>query len=100
VFQCSATPELSEGHGFGSSNYLALDKNSTLNWIWQNIFLSGGDPDNVKLICNPGGSTVAHHLQTSLLADRLFNKFIGTDMFSKIRFYRCFISVNGPRFLC
>jgi para-nitrobenzyl esterase len=60
-----------------SGNYLFLDIIAALEWVQKNIAAFGGDPGNVTLFGESGGSWKAIALMASPLAEGLFHKVIG-----------------------
>jgi para-nitrobenzyl esterase len=63
-------------HGV-SGNYLFLDMVAALRWVRGNISVFGGDPDNVTIFGESGGSTKVVNLMASPLAKGLFHRAIG-----------------------
>ncbi|UCG55407.1 MAG: carboxylesterase family protein, partial [Dehalococcoidia bacterium] len=75
---CLAHPLLSlESQEGVSGNYLFLDMIAALKWVQNNISTFGGDPDNVTIFGESGGSTKVVNLMASPLAKGLFHKAIG-----------------------
>jgi para-nitrobenzyl esterase len=75
---CLAHPLLSrESPKTISGNYLFLDMIAALKWVQQNIATFGGDPDNVTIFGESGGSIKVINLMASPLAKGLFHRAIG-----------------------
>jgi para-nitrobenzyl esterase len=75
---CLAHPLLSRESPQGvSGNYLFLDMLAALNWVQRNISFFGGNPDNVTIFGESGGSTKVVNLMASPLAKGLFHRAIG-----------------------
>ncbi|UCG54692.1 MAG: carboxylesterase family protein, partial [Dehalococcoidia bacterium] len=71
-------PLLSKESEYGvSGNYLFLDLIATLKWVQNNIASFGGDPDNVTIFGESGGSTKVVNLMASPLTKGLFHHAIG-----------------------
>ena len=60
-----------------SGNYMCLDMIAALQWVQKNIAAFGGDPDNVTIFGESGGSRKVIALIASPLAEGLFHKAIG-----------------------
>jgi len=60
-----------------SGNYLFLDMVAALYWIRANIAAFGGDPSNVTIFGESGGSTKVINLMASPLTKGLFHRAIG-----------------------
>jgi para-nitrobenzyl esterase len=60
-----------------SGNYLFLDMVAALTWVQKNIAAFGGDPDNVTIFGESGGSFKVVELMASPLAKGLFHRAIG-----------------------
>ena len=60
-----------------SGNYLFLDMVAALKWVQKNISAFGGDPDNVTIFGESGGSAKVVNLMASPLAKGLFHRAIG-----------------------
>jgi len=75
---CLAHPLLTKESGAGASgNYLFLDLIAALKWVRNNIAAFGGNPDNVTIFGESGGSTKVVNLMASPLAKGLFHRAIG-----------------------
>ncbi len=75
---CLAHPLLSAESPQGiSGNYLFLDMVAALKWVQLNISAFGGDPDNVTIFGESGGSAKVVNLLASPLAKGLFHRAIG-----------------------
>ena len=75
---CLAHPLLSRESPQGvSGNYLFLDMVAALKWVQKNISAFGGDPDNVTIFGESGGSGKVINLMASPLAKGLFHRAIG-----------------------
>lgn len=75
---CLAHPLLSRESPEGASgNYLFLDMVAALRWVQKNISAFGGDPDNVTIFGQSGGSYKVIVLMASPLAKGLFQRAIG-----------------------
>jgi para-nitrobenzyl esterase len=75
---CLAHPLLSRESPEGvSGNYLFLDMLAALKWTRRNISAFGGDPDNVTIFGESGGSAKVINLMASPLAKGLFHRAIG-----------------------
>jgi para-nitrobenzyl esterase len=73
-----AHPLLSQESSEGvSGNYMFLDIIAALQWVQRNITAFGGDPDNVTIFGESGGSWKGISLMASPLAKGLFHKVIG-----------------------
>ena len=73
-----AHPLLSRGSPYGvSGNYLFLDMIAALKWVQRNIAAFGGDPGNVTIFGESGGSEKVTNLLASPLASGLFRRAIG-----------------------
>jgi para-nitrobenzyl esterase len=78
VFAGLALAELSaetENKGY-SGNFDLLDEIFALQWVHDNIAKFGGDPDNVTLSGQSGGSRSSARLQASPLAKGLFKRIL------------------------
>lgn len=72
-----AHPELtSESPNHASGNYAILDVIAALKWVHQNIAHFGGNPDNVTLMGQSGGSRIVSFITTSPLAKGLVKRAI------------------------
>jgi para-nitrobenzyl esterase len=60
-----------------SGNYMFLDIIASLQWVQRNIAAFGGDPNNVTIFGESGGSWKSICLMASPLAEGLFHKVIG-----------------------
>src|SRR3990172_5598260 len=75
---CFAHPLLSRESPEGvSGNYLFLDMVAALKWVQKNISAFGGNPDNVTIFGESGGSAKVINLMASPLAKGLFHRAIG-----------------------
>ena len=75
---CLAHPLLSRESAKGvSGNYLFLDMIAALRWVQKNIAAFGGDPGNVTIFGESGGSAKVVNLMASPLAKGLFHRAIG-----------------------
>jgi para-nitrobenzyl esterase len=75
---CLAHPLLSHESPKGvSGNYLFLDMVAALRWVQKNISAFGGNPDNVTIFGESGGSVKVVNLMASPLAKGLFHRAIG-----------------------
>jgi para-nitrobenzyl esterase len=75
---CLAHPLLTKESGADASgNYLFLDLIAALKWVKNNIAAFGGNPDNVTIFGESGGSTKVVNLMASPLAKGLFHRAIG-----------------------
>lgn len=73
-----AHPLLSQESPNGvSGNYMFLDIMAALKWVQKNISAFGGDPDNVTIFGESGGSWKGISLMASPLAEGIFHKVIG-----------------------
>ena len=73
-----AEPQLSKESANGvSGNYMFLDMIASLNWVQKNVTAFGGDPGNVTIFGESGGSWKVIDLIASPLAKGLFQKAIG-----------------------
>jgi para-nitrobenzyl esterase len=73
-----AHPLLSQESPNGvSGNYMFLDIIAALKWVQKNIAAFGGDPGNVTIFGESGGSWKGISLMASPLAAGLFHKVIG-----------------------
>jgi para-nitrobenzyl esterase len=59
-----------------SGNYMFLDMIAALKWVKRNIAAFGGDPDNVTIFGESGGSAKVITLMASPLARGLFHRII------------------------
>ena len=72
-----ALPELSQESPNGvSGNYMFLDLIAGLKWVQANIAAFGGDPNNVTIFGESGGSAKTDALMASPLAEGLFQRAI------------------------
>jgi para-nitrobenzyl esterase len=77
VFGFMAHPELTaESESNASGNYGLLDQVAALRWVKDNIAAFGGDPDNVTIAGESGGSMSTNILSASPLAKGLFHRVI------------------------
>jgi para-nitrobenzyl esterase len=75
---CLAHPLLSRESPKGvSGNYLFLDMIAALKWVQKNISAFGGDPAQVTIFGESGGSAKVINLMASPLAKGLFHRAIG-----------------------
>ena len=75
---CLAHPLLSRESPKGTSgNYLFMDLVAALQWVQKNISAFGGDPKNVTIFGQSGGSRKVVNLMASPLAKGLFHRAIG-----------------------
>ncbi|HRP09755.1 MAG TPA: carboxylesterase family protein [Terricaulis sp.] len=73
-----AHPELTAESPHGASgNYGFMDQIAALQWIRRNIAQFGGDPDNVTVVGQSGGSRSVTMLTASPLARGLFHRALG-----------------------
>ena len=78
VLGLMAHPLLSQESPNGvSGNYMFLDMIAALQWVQKNIAAFGGDPNNVTIFGESGGSRKVLALMASPLAKGLFHKAIG-----------------------
>ena len=77
IFGLFAHPELTaESPHHSSGNYAFLDQLAALAWVKNNIAQFGGDPDNVTIFGQSGGSRSVAYLMASPLARGLFQRAI------------------------
>ena len=75
---CIAHPLISrEAENGVSGNYLFLDIIAALQWIKKNIHGFGGDPENITIFGESGGSAKVINLIASPLSKGLFQRAIG-----------------------
>ena len=77
IFGFYVHPELdSESKNKISGNYGILDQICMLQWVKENIYYYGGDPDNVTIMGQGSGANSIIYLMCSDLAKGLFHKAI------------------------
>jgi para-nitrobenzyl esterase len=77
LFGFLAHPALSaESPNGASGNYGLLDQVAALEWIRQNIWAFGGDPDNVTIAGQSAGAMSVYLLMASPLTEGLFQRAI------------------------
>ncbi len=72
-----ASPALAKEDANGSvGNYGMLDQIAALRWVKQNVAVFGGDPNNITIFGQSGGSWSVCNLLASPLAEGLFHRAI------------------------
>lgn len=73
-----AHPELTAESGRGASgNYGFMDQVAALQWVQRNIAQFGGDPGNVTIVGQSGGSRSVSVMEASPLGRGLFHRALG-----------------------
>ena len=76
LFGFLCLPQLSAEQGGRSGNYGLLDEFKALTWVRENIAAFGGDPDNITVAGQSGGTRKSTALATSPLTEGMIRRCI------------------------